>query len=127
MNEGLQKALTDLISRLTNAIDGVSVQIPDLVKDMIAFQIVNTWVWMGFYLLLAVICTSYLVWFIWAIWRGKWDDWDENGSIGIIVLVLIAMIGFVVTVHSIVDCSTTLIALYYHPNVWVVSYLRGML
>lgn len=127
MNEGLQKALTDLIARLSNAIDGVNVQIPDLVKDMIAFQITNTWIWMGFYALMAVICTGYIVWFIWAIWRGKWDDWDEDTAIGICILLVVAMIGFVVTVHFVVDCSTTLIALYHYPNVWVLSYLRGML
>ena len=127
MNEGLQKALTDLITRLAQAIDGVSVQIPDLVRDLIAFNITNTWVWLVAYVVMAAITIGYIVWFLWAIAKGKWDDWGEGASIGLCILLAVAMILTVVMVHCIVDCSTTLVALYHYPNVWVLSYLRGML
>lgn len=51
MNEALQKALAALIDKLTTTITdvggAVADQIPELVNQMIGFQILKYWIWIG--------------------------------------------------------------------------------
>ena len=63
MNEQLQAALSRLIDTLIKSIDGVTGQIPDLVRQLIEYQTFRTVLYMLWFGLLIGISVMYLLWY----------------------------------------------------------------
>jgi len=127
MNEQLQAALSRLIDTLIKSIDGVTGQVPDLVRQLIEYNAFRSVLWMYWYVALIVVCVLYWVWYGYKICRGALDRWTEcqNGwGAGMAVIVLVLGIAGII---NLISEWITYTQLTQYPNVWVLDYLRSMI
>lgn len=140
MNEALQSALAALIEKLTTSItlvgDKVADQIPALVNQMIGFQIVKHWIWVGVEGFVVITFPIFIYWSIGFInnknksnaearkvEKERQDDfyWVGNAWFCAIMGIIWAWAGI-----SIVQDVIQLVKLYNFPLVWVLDYLKEL-
>ena len=117
MNEALQSALAGLIAKLTEvvtSVGGVVDRIPELVTQMIGFQIMKYWIWIG----AESVAFLILPFIIHKLLKTRDGDWAGTAfCLGIICL------GAGI---SIVWDVTQLVKLYNFPLVWILDYLKDL-
>ena len=124
MNEALQAALAALIDKLTTTVttvsDQVADQIPALVNQMIGFQIMKYYIWIG------VEATALLAipFLIYALIKddAKNEKSDDNWSGLCFCLGIIWAVAGI----SIVSDVIQLVKLYNFPLVWILDYLKDL-
>lgn len=140
MNEALQQALASLITKLTETITdvggAVADQIPTLVTQMIGFQIVRYWIWIGVETFVLFTFPIFILWSIGYI-RNKARTHEEarkqererqdemyaagNSWFCVILGIIWALAGI-----SIVSDVIQLVKLYNFPLVWILDYLKDL-
>ena len=124
MNEALQQALAGLLTKLTDTITTattqVADQIPTLVTQMIGFQILKYWIWIG-------VEGAVLFGFPFLIYALIKDDAkneksDDNWA-GLCFCLGIIWLGAGI---SIVMDVIQLVKLYNFPLVWILDYLKDL-
>lgn len=114
MNEQLQKALADLIGKLVSAVDTAQGMLPELVQQMVNWQITKDYLWVTlgvFLLVVGVICALLLL---------ASDEKDVGGIIFFMICIAIA------GVWTIFYNGLELVQLYNYPQTWIIEYLRGI-
>lgn len=140
MNEALQSALAALIEKLTTSItvvgDKVADQIPALVNQMIGFQIMKHWIWVGVEGFVVITFPIIIYWSIGYV-RNEMKSHEEakkieaerrdpfyslgNAWFCVILGIIWAWAGI-----SIVQDIIQLVKLYNFPLVWVLDYLKDL-
>lgn len=140
MNESLQKALAALIDKLTTTITDVGStvanQIPELVNQMIGFQIMKYWIWVGVEAAILIILPLVIYWTIGIVGnrivsheealeaeKARRRNCNEDGSWGwcLTLGIIWAAAGI-----SIVMDTIQLVKLYHFPLVWILDYLKDL-
>lgn len=140
MSEQLQQALIGLITKLTDTITSVGSSIaehvPELVRQLIGFNILKYWVWVGIETAVLISFPIFIYWSVGLInnrlmehdeakkleqLRMKEDYWVGNAWFCTILGIIWAAAGI-----SIVWDVTQLIKLYNFPLVWTLDYLQSM-
>jgi hypothetical protein len=127
MNEQLQAALSRLIDTLIKSIDGVTGQVPDLVRQLIEYQAFRTVLYMLWFGLLIVISVMYLLWYGYKIVKNKNEDWSESQDLWGVGLAFISGIAILCAGYNLVDRWIDYVQLTRYPNAWVLDYLRSMI
>lgn len=140
MNEALQAALAALIEKLTTTVttvsDQVADQIPALVNQMIGFQIMKYWIWIGVEAVVFLTFPFAIYWSIGVIGNLKKEHAEAlkyererrqegyetgNGWWCFILGIIWAVAGI-----SIVSDVIQLVKLYNFPLVWILDYLKDL-
>ncbi len=140
MNEALQQALASLITKLTETITdvggAVADQIPTLVTQMIGFQIMKYWIWIGVETFVLFTFPVFILWSIGYIRnkartheeakkqeRERQDEFYAQGNAWFcfILGIIWAWAGI-----SIVSDVIQLVKLYNFPLVWILDYLKDL-
>lgn len=127
MNEQLQQALAVLINKLVASVDGVTGQVPDLIRQLIEYRVFQTSLWMAWFATLSVVSILYLAWYGYKICKGDLENWDENQNMAGFVLAVIFFVMFLCAGYNLVAEWITYTQLTQYPNTWVLDYLRSML
>ena len=139
-NEALQAALAALIDKLTTTVttvsDQVADQIPALVNQMIGFQIMKYWIWIGVEAVVFLTFPFAIYWSIGVIGNLKKEHEEAlkyererrqegyetgNGWWCFILGIIWAVAGI-----SIVSDVIQLVKLYNFPLVWILDYLKDL-
>lgn len=140
MNEQLQQALTGLIIKLTDMVANVSSSVgeslPELVRQLIGFQIMKYWIWIG---VETVVFLTFPIFILWSIGyvRNKTKSHEEakklekerqdpfytlgNAWFCVILGIIWAWAGI-----SIMKDILELVKLYNFPLVWTLDYLKDL-
>lgn len=137
MNEGLQQALATLIAKLTDSITAVGAvadQIPTLVTQLIGFQIMKYWIWIGVEAVVIVLFPILIFWSVGVLnrlehkgvltkeqARQREDYRVGNAWFCFIMACIWAGAGI-----SIVMDIIQLVKLYNFPLVWILDYLKEL-
>lgn len=141
MNEALQKALAALIDKLTTTITdvggAVADQIPALVNQMIGFQIMKYWIWIGAETIF-LLAIPFVIYYTIGITYNRITSHEEalkaekarrgrrhndDGSWGwCFCLGIIWVIAGISIVWDIIQ----LVKLYNFPLVWILDYLKDL-
>lgn len=127
MNEQLQQALAVLINKLVTSIDGVTAQVPDLVRQLIEYQAFQTSLWMAWYSFLGVVSVLYLAWYGYKTCKGDLENWGETQNMWGVALTVIFSAILLCAGYNLVAEWITYTQLTQYPNTWVLDYLRSML
>lgn len=140
MNEALQQALAGLITKLTDTItnvgSAVADQIPTLVTQMIGFQIMKYWIWIGVETFVLITFPIAIYWSIGVIGNAKKEHEealkderarrDQFYSLGNAWFCVIMGIIWAWAGISIVQDVIQLVKLYNFPLVWILDYLKDL-
>jgi hypothetical protein len=140
MNEQLQQALTALILKLTDMVANVSSSVsdalPELVRQLIGFNIMKFWIWIGVEAFVVITFPIFILWSIGYVRnkvksheearleeKARQDPFYENGNTWfcIIMGIIWAWAGI-----SIVQDVIQLVKLYNFPLVWTLDYLKDL-
>lgn len=127
MNEQLQAALARLIDTLIQSIDGAAGQIPDLVRQLVEYQVFRSGIWMLWYVALMAVGILYWVWYGYKIHKKEADNWGETATGWGIFFAIVAIIIFLAGAINLILEWITYTQLTQYPNTWVLDYLRSMI
>ena len=140
MNEALQQALAGLITKLTDTITNVggavADQIPTLVTQMIGFQIMKYWIWIGVEAFVVITFPIFILWSIGYIrnevlaheeaLKVERERRDPFYTLGNAWFCFIMGIIWAWAGISIVQDVIQLVKLYNFPLVWILDYLKDL-
>jgi len=124
MNEQLQKALTELLNKVTTSLEDLSGKLPELVNQLIGYHIVKEWIYTGLLLALFSVFVFLSVWSFRVLQRFersvKTRDDEEAPGFVLFVMIFFSVVIFIIMAFQIVE----LVKLYCFPMVWVLDYLK---
>lgn len=126
MNEQLQKALTELLNKVTTSLEDLSGKLPELVNQLIGYNIVKEWIYIALLIVVFSLFTflAVLAFYELRIYQKRKEcdkSWDDDGP-GFILFVLILFA--VCTLFPLAFQVVELVKLYCFPMVWVLDYLK---
>ncbi len=140
MNEQLQQALTGLILKLTDMVSKagstMSDALPELVRQLIGFNIMKSWIWLFVELFVVITFPIFILWSIGyvrnkvrthdearKVEKEREDPFYENGNTWIcIIMGIITVWAGISMVWDILE----LVKLYNFPLVWTLDYLKDL-
>lgn len=124
MNEQLQKALTELLNKVTTSLEDLSGKLPELVSQLIGYNIVKEWIYTGLLLALFSVFVFLSVWAFRVLQKFersvKTQDDEESPWSVLFIMVFFSVAIFIIMAFQIVE----LVKLYCFPMVWVLDYLK---
>lgn len=125
MNEQLQKALTELLNKITTSLDDLSGKLPELVNQLIGYNIVKEWIYIGLLLaLFSVFVILSLRAFVELRVFQKSDPKDRGYDDGPGFILFCMILFAVCTLFPLALQVVELVKLYFFPMVWVLDYLK---